>query len=120
MLSKKLKERQRKRSEVVWQISQGAWWEWVVFVEPAFLDTSGDEQHLFSQVGVRWGEGERATVGMAGREAVPPSSAFFDGGRGSREGSLIGELPSGPDIMLWWRRRCQGAATAAVDYSSSS
>ena len=37
------------------------------------------------------GKKERATAGMAGRDAVPPSSGFFDGGRGSREGSLIGE-----------------------------
>ena len=28
------------------------------------------------------GENERATAGMAGRDAVPPSSGFFDGGRG--------------------------------------
>ena len=35
------------------------------------------------------GEKERVTAGVAGRDAVPPSSGFFDGGRGSREGSLI-------------------------------
>ena len=28
------------------------------------------------------GEKERATAGMAGRDAVLPSSEFFDGGRG--------------------------------------
>ena len=28
------------------------------------------------------GEKERATAGMTGRDAIPPSSGFFDGGRG--------------------------------------
>ena len=28
------------------------------------------------------GEKERATAGMAGRDAVPPSSGFFEGGKG--------------------------------------
>ena len=32
------------------------------------------------------------------------------------EGSLIGELSSDSDMVLWWRRRIQGEATAAVDY----
>ena len=40
------------------------------------------------------GEKERATAGMAGRDAVPQSSGFFDGGRGSRESSLINEFLS--------------------------
>ena len=47
------------------------------------------------------GENERATVGMAGRDAVPLSSRFFDGGRGSREGSLICELFSGGARYFW-------------------
>ena len=46
------------------------------------------------------GEEERATAGMAGRDSVPPSLRFFDGGRRSREGSLIGEWSSDPEIML--------------------
>ena len=37
------------------------------------------------------GEKERATAGMAGRDAVLPSRGFSDGGRESRGGSLIGE-----------------------------
>ena len=38
---------------------------------------------------------------MAGIDAVLPSSRLFDGGRGSKEGSLIGELPSDGDRYFW-------------------
>ena len=48
-----------------------------MFVEPTFFEVSGDEQQ-----GARRSPVERATAGMAGRDAVPPSSGFFDGGRG--------------------------------------
>ena len=53
------------------------------------------------------GEKERATPGMTWRDTVPPSSGFLDGGIGSKEGSLIGELYSDPEVMLWWIRRFQ-------------
>ena len=39
-------------------------------------------------------EKERAAGGMTGRDAVPPSSGVFYGGRWSREGISISELPS--------------------------
>ena len=64
-------------------------------------------------------EKKKATAGMAGKEAALPSSGFFDGGRGSREGNFVGKLSSNPE-MMWWRCRFQGAVTAAIDYGSSS
>ena len=29
----------------------------------------------------------------------------------------MGELSSDPEMMMWWRRRFQGEAAAAVDYA---
>ena len=45
---------------------------------------------------------------MAGRDAVPLLSAFSNGGKGSREGSLIGELLSDGDRYF---RACQAFST---------
>ena len=47
------------------------------------------------------GEKERATAGLAGRDAVPPSSGFFAGERRGMEGSFIGELFSDKGRYFW-------------------
>ena len=81
-----------------------------VFVEPILLEISGDEQ-----------QGARRS--LAGRRRKPPlvyqGEMLYRHRRDfrwwKREGSLIVELSLNPDVMLW-RRRFQGAATAAVDY----
>ena len=52
------------------------------------------------------GEKERATAAMAGRAAVPPPSRFFGGGRGIREGSLMGELLSDGGRYFWADQTC--------------
>ncbi len=48
-------------------------------------------------------EKERAAGGMTGRDAVPPSSEFSYGGRGSREGISMGELLSDGGVGIFWR-----------------
>ena len=56
------------------------------------------------------GEKERATAGMAGRDAVPPSSGFSDGGRGSMEGNLIGEFLTDGRRYFWAGQACSTVA----------
>ena len=70
-----------------------------VFYEPAFLETSGDEE----QDARRCPAGRRREPPLVwqGERAYRYRRDFFDGRRGSREGSLIGELSSDPEMMLW-------------------
>ena len=57
-----------------------AWWGRKGHVCGANL--FGDKRRRAARRKESGGEKERATVGMAGRDAIPPSSGFFDGGRG--------------------------------------
>ena len=76
-----------------------------MFVEPTFFEISGDKQAKRKEESGE--EKERATAGMAGRDAV--CTAIVGILRWwEREGSLIGELSSDPEMMFLWRRRFQG------------
>ena len=45
----------------------------------------GEQQRVARRKEEFGGEKERATAGMAGRDDIPPSSGFFDGGRGEAD-----------------------------------
>ncbi len=76
MLSKKLKERKRRRSKAELDRNDRA------FGASLFGDQLRRAARRKEESG---GEKVSATAGTAGRDAVSPSSDLFDGGRGSRE-----------------------------------
>ena len=97
----KLKERTRRRSEAIEQISQEIWLEGLWVGASCFgvqLRRTGKRKEEFGE------EKETDTAGMTGRDDLLPLSGFLDDGRVSRQERLIGEASSkarcGGDVIF--------------------